>query len=103
MLLLWLLGACVLQAVQIFHVLRNVGRHHDLSAGLAIGGSSLSEERDLIGKMAVLVGTPGRLLMHMTENPEFDTTHLQVLGTHPVSPVPPPLGVGVMGERMGGG
>jgi len=41
----------VIKALQIFHVLRAVGRYHDISAGLVIGGASLAEERELIDQV----------------------------------------------------
>ena len=66
-------------AMQIFQVLRKVGRHHNLSAGLVIGGKDLEFERERIGRMNILVSTPGRLLQHMDEAPDFDCANLQVL------------------------
>jgi ATP-dependent RNA helicase DDX10/DBP4 len=59
-------------ALQIFDELVKVGRHHTLSAGLLIGGKSLEDEASRVHGMNVLVCTPGRLLQHMDENPNFD-------------------------------
>ena len=61
------LGALILSptrelAIQIFEVLRKIGRYHTFSAGLVIGGKSLQEERDRLGRMNILVCTPGRML-----------------------------------------
>ncbi|KAJ1782114.1 ATP-dependent RNA helicase dbp4, partial [Coemansia sp. RSA 2399] len=66
------LGALVISptrelAVQIFEVLRKIGRYHSFSAGLVIGGKRVEEEKDAISKMNILVCTPGRLLQHMDE------------------------------------
>jgi len=36
-----------------------VGHHHDLSAGLLIGGKKVKEEQTLVNSMNVLVATPG--------------------------------------------
>jgi ATP-dependent RNA helicase DDX10/DBP4 len=78
------LGALVLSptrelAIQIFEVLRKVGRHHTFSAGLVIGGKSLQEERDRLGRMNILVATPGRMLQHMDQTAEFEIGNLQML------------------------
>ncbi|KAH9265931.1 hypothetical protein BASA84_001359 [Batrachochytrium salamandrivorans] len=66
-------------ALQIFEVLRKVGRYHSLSAGLLIGGKDLKSEQDRITRMNVLVCTPGRLLQHMDQTPEFICDNLQLL------------------------
>ncbi|KAF9349739.1 ATP-dependent RNA helicase dbp4 [Mortierella sp. AD094] len=78
------LGALVISptrelAVQIFEVLRKVGREHSFSAGLIIGGKDWKIERELISKMNILVCTPGRLLQHMDQSAGFDCDHLQML------------------------
>ncbi|KAG0308786.1 ATP-dependent RNA helicase dbp4 [Dissophora globulifera] len=78
------LGALVISptrelAVQIFEVLRKVGREHSFSAGLIIGGKDWKTERELISKMNILICTPGRLLQHMDQSAGFDCDHLQVL------------------------
>ncbi|KKZ66841.1 ATP-dependent RNA helicase DBP4 [[Emmonsia] crescens] len=78
------LGALVLSptrelAIQIFEVLRKIGRHHTMSAGLVIGGKSLQEEQERLGRMNILVCTPGRMLQHMDQTAAFDTNHIQLL------------------------
>jgi ATP-dependent RNA helicase DDX10/DBP4 len=78
------LGALVLSptrelAIQIFEVLRKVGRNHTFSAGLVIGGKPLQEERERLGRMNILVATPGRMLQHMDQTAEFDIGNLQML------------------------
>ncbi|KAL2429821.1 ATP-dependent RNA helicase DBP4 [Exophiala dermatitidis] len=78
------LGALILSptrelAIQIFEVLRKVGRNHTFSAGLVIGGKSLQEERDRLGRMNILVATPGRMLQHMDQTAELDIGNLQLL------------------------
>lgn len=65
-------------ASQIFEELRNVGRHHELSAGLLIGGRNVENEKSTVDKMNLLVATPGRLLQHMDETYGFDASSLQV-------------------------
>jgi len=50
-------------ALQIFDVIRMVGKRHSLSAGLVTGGKKeFEEEQNRIIKMNILVATPGRLL-----------------------------------------
>ena len=66
-------------AIQIFDVLRQIGRYHNFSAGLVIGGRSLQEERDRLGRMNILVCTPGRMLQHMDQTAAFEVANLQVL------------------------
>lgn len=78
------LGAIVLSptrelAIQIFEVLRKVGRYHTFSAGLVIGGKSLKEEQERLGRMNILVCTPGRMLQHLDQTAELDVYNLQML------------------------
>lgn len=78
------LGALIISptrelATQIFEVLRKIGRYHTFSAGLVIGGKSLQEERERLGRMNILVCTPGRMLQHLDQTAAFDAGNLQVL------------------------
>ena len=78
------LGALILSptrelAIQIFEVLRKIGRYHTFSAGLVIGGKSLQEERERLGRMNILVCTPGRMLQHMDQTSAFEIGNLQML------------------------
>ncbi|GAX85700.1 hypothetical protein CEUSTIGMA_g13114.t1 [Chlamydomonas eustigma] len=66
-------------ALQIFEELRKIGKYHELSAGLLIGGKDVKEEQEAVSAMNILVATPGRLLQHMDETPGFDASGLQVL------------------------
>ncbi|OTA95456.1 hypothetical protein M434DRAFT_393698 [Hypoxylon sp. CO27-5] len=78
------LGALIISptrelAVQIFEVLRKIGRYHTFSAGLVIGGKSLKEEAERLGRMNILVCTPGRMLQHLDQTAGFDVDNLQIL------------------------
>jgi ATP-dependent RNA helicase DDX10/DBP4 len=78
------LGALIISptrelAIQIFEVLRKIGRHHTFSAGLIIGGRSLQEEQERLGRMNILVCTPGRMLQHMDQTAAFEVDNLQML------------------------
>jgi len=78
------LGALIISptrelAVQIFEVLRKIGRNHTFSAGLVIGGKNLREEADRLGRMNILVCTPGRMLQHLDQTAGFDVDNLQIL------------------------
>ncbi|KAI0558420.1 RNA helicase [Gracilaria domingensis] len=78
------LGALILSptrelGIQIFEVLRSIGRQHTVSAGLVIGGKDFEGEREKVAHMNVLVATPGRLLHHMDHVAELDCSNLQVL------------------------
>ena len=66
-------------AYQTFEVLRKVGKYHDFSGGLVIGGKDLKIEQDHILNTNIVVCTPGRLLQHMDETPNFDCANLKVL------------------------
>lgn len=66
-------------SLQIFEVLREFGKHHQLSAGLITGGKKeFREEQTAVIKMNILVATPGRLLQHLEQTPGFDPSLLQV-------------------------
>ncbi|KAG7169371.1 ATP-dependent RNA helicase DDX10-like 1 [Homarus americanus] len=78
------LGALVITptrelAYQIFEVLKKVGKEHDFSAGLVIGGKDLKYEWNRVSTCNIMICTPGRLLQHMTENPEFTSDNVQML------------------------
>lgn len=78
------LGALIISptrelALQIFEELRVVGARHDFSAGLLIGGKNVEDEASRVGMMNILVATPGRLLQHMDESPDFNADNLQIL------------------------
>ena len=69
-------------ALQIFEELRGVGKKHRFSCGLLIGGGgrkALEEEKSRAGSLNILIATPGRLLQHMDETPNFDCMSMQVL------------------------
>jgi len=63
-------------ALQIFQVLRAIGKEHNLSAGLVIGGKSFENEAACIDQMNILVGTPGRILHHLDNTPLFRCDNL---------------------------
>ncbi|KAK8643941.1 hypothetical protein V6N13_013218 [Hibiscus sabdariffa] len=67
-------------AGQIFDVLKTVGKYHTFSAGLLIGGrKDVDVEKERVNELNILICTPGRLLQHMDETPNFDCSQLQVL------------------------
>lgn len=79
------LGAVVISptrelAVQTFNTLRDIGKYHSFSAGLVIGGKPLKEERDRLGRMNILIATPGRLLQHLDSTVGFESAGVKVLG-----------------------
>ncbi|KAF2743126.1 DEAD-domain-containing protein [Sporormia fimetaria CBS 119925] len=79
------LGALIISptrelAIQIFDVLRKLGRHgHMFAAGLVIGGKSLDAERQALTRMNILVGTPGRILQHLSQTVAFNVDDLKML------------------------
>uniref|UniRef100_T1IEY6 ATP-dependent RNA helicase n=1 Tax=Rhodnius prolixus TaxID=13249 RepID=T1IEY6_RHOPR len=66
-------------ALQLYETLIKVGKYHDFSAGLIIGGKDVEFERSRMHHVNVIICTPGRLLQHMDENPLFDCNNLQIL------------------------
>ncbi|RWS24542.1 putative ATP-dependent RNA helicase DDX10-like protein, partial [Leptotrombidium deliense] len=78
------LGALVITptrelAYQIFDVINKVGAFHDFSVGLIIGGKDLKFERNRMSKCNIVIGTPGRILQHMNENPLFNCETMKLL------------------------
>lgn len=59
-------------AIQTFEVLRSFGLLHEMSAGMIIGGKQVDIEKSRIASINILVATPGRLLQHMNETPDFN-------------------------------
>ncbi|KAI7943241.1 hypothetical protein MJO29_013085, partial [Puccinia striiformis f. sp. tritici] len=70
--------------------LKSISKFQAFSAGLVIGGKSLEDERDRLGRANVLVSTPGRLQQHLKHTTKFDFDNLQVLATQtkPVKDLP---------------
>ena len=56
-----------------------IGKYHDLSGGLVIGGHNVEAEKGNIYKMNILIGTPGRLLQHFSETAYFNCDNLKLL------------------------
>ena len=78
------LGALVISptrelAFQIYEVTRQLGYRHTLSAGLVIGGKDFRNEQTHIGKMNILIATPGRILQHLEQTYGFSTDQLVML------------------------
>ena len=66
-------------AMQVFEVFRLVGKYHDFSIGLVIGGNNLEDEKSSLYKINILIGTPGRLSQHFSETANFNTDNIQIL------------------------
>ncbi|CAJ1064687.1 putative ATP-dependent RNA helicase DDX10 [Xyrichtys novacula] len=78
------LGALIISptrelAYQTFEVLRKVGKNHDFSAGLVIGGKDLKNESERIHRTNIVICTPGRLLQHMDQTATFHASSLHML------------------------
>ncbi|CAL8307236.1 unnamed protein product [Lota lota] len=78
------LGALIISptrelAYQTFEVLRKIGKNHEFSAGLIIGGKDLKSESERIHRTNIVICTPGRLLQHMDETATFHVSDLHVL------------------------
>ena len=67
-------------ALQIFEVLRNIARGHvGITAALITGGKDFSSEQAAVGRMNIIVCTPGRLLQHFEQTPSFQCDDLKIL------------------------
>lgn len=67
-------------ALQIFEVLRDVGAYHQLSAGLLVGGKrEFYTEQRHVHATNIFVATPGRLLQHLEQTPNFDPSGIKML------------------------
>lgn len=66
-------------ALQIYKELGRIGRCHEFSAGLIIGGKDAQTEAERINSINILIATPGRLLYHMDQTAQFTLDNLQIL------------------------
>ena len=65
--------------IQLFETLTALGRYHNLSAGLIIGGKDIDIEKKSIAAINILIATPGRLLQHLQETPDFAMDNLKIM------------------------
>ena len=66
--------------MQTFSVLKELLKHHNHTFGLVMGGTNRSEEAKKLAKgVNFIVATPGRLLDHLQNTPEFMFKNLQCL------------------------
>lgn len=56
-----------------------MGKDHDFSTGLIIGGKDLKFETKRMDQYNMVICTPGRLLQHMDENQLFNCVNMQVI------------------------
>ncbi|KAL6840620.1 hypothetical protein ACP4OV_029484 [Aristida adscensionis] len=67
-------------AGQIFEVVRQVGKFHNLSGGVIVGKrKGIEEEKARVNSLNIIVCTPGRLVQHLNETANFDCSQLQTL------------------------
>ncbi|TKW35008.1 hypothetical protein SEVIR_2G343100v4 [Setaria viridis] len=67
-------------AQQIFEVIKDVEEFHNFSAGAIVGKrKGIELEKEHINSLNILVCTPGRLVQHFNETPNFDCSQLQML------------------------
>ncbi|XP_055848743.1 probable ATP-dependent RNA helicase pitchoune [Episyrphus balteatus] len=67
-------------SMQTFGVLKELMAHHHHTYGLVMGGSNRAVESEKLGKgINILVATPGRLLDHLQNSPDFLYKNLQCL------------------------
>lgn len=66
-------------AYQIYEVIRKVGKYHEFSLALVVGGKDLKFEWNRLHAMNILIATPGRLLHHMDNNANLSADNLKLL------------------------
>lgn len=66
-------------AISVYEVINSIGKFHDFSLGLVIGGNNIDKEKEALFNMNILVGTPGRLIHHFSETPDFNYDNLKIL------------------------
>uniref|UniRef100_A0ACD5UMU1 Uncharacterized protein n=1 Tax=Avena sativa TaxID=4498 RepID=A0ACD5UMU1_AVESA len=66
-------------AGQIWDVIRKVGKLHGFSGGAIVKRTGIDDEKELINRLNIIVCTPGRLVQHFDETPNFDCSQLQIL------------------------
>ena len=55
-------------AYQIFETLRKIGKYHEFSAGLVIGGKDLKFETNRLSTCNIIICTPGKEKIHVSIN-----------------------------------
>lgn len=66
--------------MQTFGVLKELMKYHHHTYGLVMGGTARQTEAQKLGKgINILVATPGRLLDHLQNTPDFLYKNLQCL------------------------
>ncbi|GMT29196.1 hypothetical protein PFISCL1PPCAC_20493, partial [Pristionchus fissidentatus] len=78
------LGALIISptrelALQTFNTINKVGKHHDFSCCLLMGGTDVNYELKRLHLMNIVVCTPGRLQQHLDENQLFQCDNMQML------------------------
>jgi ATP-dependent RNA helicase DDX18/HAS1 len=67
-------------ALQIYGVVREICKYHNMTHGIVMGGANRRAESDRLQKgVCILVATPGRLLDHLTNTTGFVVKNLQAL------------------------
>lgn len=67
-------------SMQTFGVLKELMEHHNQTYGLLMGGANRQIECDKLAKgVNIIVATPGRLLDHLQNSPDFLYKNLQIL------------------------
>ena len=66
-------------AYQIYELIKKVGKHHNFSSALVIGGKDWKYEKYSVSRCNILICTPGRLHHHITAYSDFDCSKVQIL------------------------
>ena len=69
-------------ATKTYDVLKTIGIRHDFSACLIIGGQTggktFKDEAGALGRMNIIIATPGRLCQHLSETAGFDLDNVMM-------------------------
>jgi ATP-dependent RNA helicase DDX10/DBP4 len=65
-------------AGQIWDVVNRLGTPLGFSGGAIVKRNGIDDEKEAINRLNIIVCTPGRLVQHFDETPNFDCSQLQV-------------------------
>ncbi|KAL5548809.1 hypothetical protein UlMin_004040 [Ulmus minor] len=65
-------------AQQTFELFNAVGKHHKFK--VVVLGVGVNAEKECLNKHNILIGTPGTILRHILDTPNFDSSKLEILG-----------------------
>lgn len=67
-------------AKQCFQVASNLAQHTDVRCCLITGGKNVEQQKEVLNKYPdILIATPGRVVDHLLNTPDFTLEHIEIL------------------------